>query len=82
MTAAEIQQRIEGHLPGARAEVRDYTGTGDHFEVRVVASAFEGKPLVDRHKMVYEALGAAVDGRTIHALALKTLTPAQAAENA
>ncbi len=79
MTAAEIQKRIEEALPGARAEVRDYTGTGDHFEVRVVASVFEGKPLVDRHKMVYAALGEAVDGRTIHALALKTLTPAQAA---
>jgi len=82
MTAAEIQQRIETHLPGAAAEVRDYTGTGDHFEVRVVSAAFEGKTLVDRHKMVYAALGAAVDGRTIHALALKTLTPAQAAKHA
>ncbi|HEY8517536.1 MAG TPA: BolA/IbaG family iron-sulfur metabolism protein [Candidatus Binatia bacterium] len=78
MTPEEIQQRIEAHIPGAAAEVRDYTGTGDHFEVRVVASAFEGKPLVERHKMIYAALGEAVDGRTIHALSLKTLTPAQA----
>lgn len=81
MSPAEIQRRIEEHVPGAVAEVHDYTGSGDHFEVRVVAAAFEGKPLVERHKMVYEALGAAVDGRTIHALALKTLTPAQAAKS-
>jgi stress-induced morphogen len=78
MTASEIREKIEATIAGAVAEVRDYTGTGDHFEVRVVADAFEGKPLVERHQMVYAALGAAVDGHTIHALALKTLTPAQA----
>lgn len=78
MTAEEIRQQIEARIDGAVADVHDYTGTGDHFEVRVVAAAFEGKSLVQRHKMVYEALGAAVDGTTIHALALKTLTPAQA----
>ncbi len=82
MSPSEIQQRIEAHITGAVAEVRDYTGTGDHFEVRVVAAAFEGKPLVERHKMIYAALGAAVDGRNIHALALKTLTPAQAGKDA
>lgn len=82
MTPTEIQHRIEEEIPGAVAEVRDYTGSGDHFEVRVVAAAFEGKPLVERHKMIYAALGAAVDGRNIHALALKTLTPAQAGKDA
>ena len=79
MMELEIRARIEAHIAGAVAEVRDYTGTGDHFEVRVVADAFEGLSLVQRHQMIYAALGAAVDGQTIHALALKTLTPAQAA---
>ncbi len=78
MTAIEIRDKIESQIAGATAEVRDYTGTGDHFEVRVVAPAFEGRSLVERHQMIYGALGAAVDGRVIHALALKTLTPAQA----
>jgi acid stress-induced BolA-like protein IbaG/YrbA len=77
MTAAEIQRQIEQSIAGSVVEVRDYTGTGDHFEVRVVAAAFEGKSQVQRHQMVYAALGSAVDGHTIHALALKTLTPAQ-----
>jgi stress-induced morphogen len=78
MTEAEIRERIEAHIAGAVAEVRDYTGTGDHFEVRVVADAFEGRTLVERHQMIYAALGSDVDGRTIHALSLKTLTRAQA----
>ena len=80
MTSAEIRTRIERAIPGAQVDVNDYTGGGDHFEVRVVAGAFEGKRLVERHQMVYAALGTAVDGQTIHALALKTLTPAQAAQ--
>ncbi|MDG2307320.1 MAG: BolA/IbaG family iron-sulfur metabolism protein [Candidatus Binatia bacterium] len=80
MTAEEIRQKIETTIEGASAEVRDYTGSGDHFEVLVISNAFDGKPLVKRHKMVYEALGAAVDGTNIHALALKTLTPAQASQ--
>ena len=80
MTSAEIRTRIERAIPGAQVEVTDYTGGGDHFEVCVVAGAFEGKRLVERHQMVYAALGAAVDGQTIHALALKTLTPEQAAQ--
>ncbi len=77
MTASEIRQKIESNIAGATAEVRDYTGTGDHFEVQVVAQAFEGKTRVQQHQMVYSALGELVDGQTIHALALKTFTPAQ-----
>jgi len=80
MTAEQIQQKIEAGITGATAQVRDYTGTGDHFEVVVISDAFDGKPLVKRHQMVYAALGAAVDGTNIHALALKTLTRAQTPE--
>ena len=81
MSPSEIQERIEASIVGAQAQVRDYTGTGDHFEVSVVATAFEGKTPVERHQMVYEALGADVDGRTIHALSLSTKTPEQAGQS-
>ncbi len=72
-----IQSIVESALPGARAQVRDMTGTNDHFELVVVSAAFEGKGPVDRHRMVYAALGPAV-GAEIHALSLKTLTPEEA----
>ena len=72
-----IKDTIEQAFPGSVAEVRDMTGGGDHFELRVVSNAFSGKGLVDRHRMVYAALGPAV-GNEIHALALKTLTPDEA----
>ena len=72
----EIKEMIEHGLPGAYVEVRDMTGGGDHFEALVVSKEFEGKGLVERHQVVYGTLGDAMRER-IHALALKTLTPAQ-----
>lgn len=78
-TPGKIQEIVEAGLPGCRASVRDMTGTNDHFELTVVATAFEGKGLVDRHRLVYGLLGSAV-GAEIHALSLKTLTPVEAAK--
>ena len=67
---------IEAGLPGAHVEVRDTTGGGDHFEALVVSNQFEGKGLVERHQLIYRALGDAMRAR-VHALSLKALTPAQ-----
>ena len=73
----KIQQIVEAALPGAKAQVRDMTGTNDHFELVVVSETFAGKGPVDRHRMVYAALGPAV-GAEIHALSLRTMTPEEA----
>lgn len=50
--------------------------SGGHFRVRVVAEAFRGKGLVDRHRMVYALLTEELKG-PIHALALTTLAPGE-----
>jgi stress-induced morphogen len=71
----EIKQRIEAAIPGARVEVEDYTGTSDHFRASVVAEAFAGLSRIEQHRLVYGALGQDVGG-AIHALTLKTTTPA------
>jgi len=76
MDAAEVKRMIESGLPGALVDVQDTTGGGDHFEALVVSAQFEGRGLVERHQLVYGALGDAMRER-VHALALKTLTPAQ-----
>lgn len=76
MDADEVKQMIETGLPGAMVEVRDTTGGGDHFEALVVSEQFDGKGLVECHQIVYGALGDAMRQR-VHALTLKTLTPAQ-----
>ncbi len=76
MDPQEIKRLIERGFPGAYVEVRDTTGGGDHFEAMVVSDAFEGKGLVERHQAVYATLGDAMRAR-VHALSLRTLTPAQ-----
>jgi len=70
-TAPEIKQRIEAAIPGARAEVEDYTGTGDHFRATVVSPAFAGRSRIEQHKLVYEVFGDEIGG-PIHALSLRT----------
>ena len=67
----DIRQRIESGIPGARAEVEDWTGGGDHFRATVVAPAFAGKNRVQQHRMVYEIFGDEIGG-PIHALSLNT----------
>ena len=74
MNPESIQQLIEQGLPGARADVRGDDGV--HFEATVVSDAFAGKQPLARHRMVYATLGERMGGE-IHALALKTLTPAE-----
>ncbi len=74
LTIEQVKELIESGIAGSMAEVSDMTGTSDHFEAVVTSAAFEGVSLIQRHKMVYEALGDAMTG-PIHALKLKTLTP-------
>ena len=76
MDAKEVESLIRQGMPDAHVEVRDTTGGGDHFEALIVSTVFEGKGLVERHQTVYKALGDAMRVR-VHALSLRTLTPAQ-----
>ncbi len=79
-SAEDIRKRIEAAIPGARAEVEDYTGGGDHFRATVTAAAFEGRSRVEQHRLVYGVFDAEIGG-AIHALALKTQTPAKTQTN-
>jgi stress-induced morphogen len=76
ITAEAIRTRILAALPDAEVSVRDTTGTGDHYAATVVTPAFQGRLPVDRHRMIYAALGDAMQS-DIHALALETLTPTE-----
>jgi len=74
VTAADIEARIKAAMPDARVSVMDTTGGGDHWSATVVSVAFQGKSLVERHRLVYGALGELMR-KEIHALALTTDTP-------
>ena len=73
-SAQEIKDRIEAAIPGAFAEVEDYTGGGDHFRATVTAPAFDGRSRIEQHRLVYDVFGREVGG-AIHALSLKTQAP-------
>lgn len=71
----QVAAMIEAEMPDAMVQVQDLTGGGDHYQVTVVSSLFEGKGLVQQHQMVYSALRQAMSSEAIHALALKTSSP-------
>ncbi len=72
---AQVEAMIKGELPDAQVQVQDLTGGGDHYQVTVVSSVFEGKGLVQQHQLVYGAVRQAMSTEAIHALAVKTYTP-------
>jgi len=72
-----IQKKIAEAIPAAQVEVRDLTGTGDHFEAQVVSSTFLGKTMIQQHQEVYAAVQDLLKTGELHALALKTFTPEQ-----
>ena len=78
-----IRERLEEALSPQRLEIRDdshrHAGhegakAGGHYSVTIVAGVFEGKSLVQRHRLVYQAVGDRMQ-QGIHALSIKALTP-------
>jgi len=74
---------LQERLRPVRLEIRDDSaahaghasaGGLGHFQVRIVSEAFSGKSLVERHRMVHDALAALLQ-TDIHALALVTKSP-------
>lgn len=74
MTAEELQTLIAAGLPCEHIEV---TGDGRHWAAVIVSPAFEGRRLIQRHQAVYATLGARIQNDEVHALSMKTYTPAE-----
>lgn len=77
MKTEDIRAKLASAL-AAEVEVNDMTGTGDHFEARIVSPLFEGKSPIERHQMVYAPFQAELASGELHAFTLKTLTPMEA----
>ena len=74
MTADQLQQIIAAGLP---CDVCRLEGDGRHWYATVVSTAFEGKRLIQRHQQVYATLGDRMKTDEVHALSMKTFTPAE-----
>ena len=71
----QVRAAITQALPDARVEVEDLTGGGDHLQVTVVSTVFDGLSRVKQHRLVYGALRSELASEAIHALALQTSSP-------
>lgn len=74
ITPLEVEQIILAALPDSTVEVRDMTGTSDHFDILVVSKVFAGKPLMEQHKIIFAILDKEMKDR-IHAVQIKTKVP-------
>ena len=77
-TASEVERFIANGLACEHIEV---DGDGRHFFATIVSAQFEGTSRVARHQQVYKVLGDRMREQ-IHALSMKTLTPAEWAADA
>lgn len=77
MKPEAIAEKLRAALPDARIQLKDLTGTEDHWQAEIVSAAFAGLGLVARHRLVMAALAEEMKG-PIHALTLEVKTPEEA----
>ena len=70
-----VEAAIQRAIPDAQVNIEDLTGGGDHLQVSVVSSSFDGLSRIKQHQMVYGALQQELASEAIHALALNTSVP-------
>ena len=73
VTPESVKSGIEAGLACEHVEV---IGDGQHFQALVVSGAFAGRSRVQRHQLVYAALGERMR-EEVHALSMTTLTPGE-----
>ncbi|MGB5733320.1 MAG: BolA family protein [Thiohalocapsa sp.] len=74
METEAVAQLIRAGLPGAEVEV---SGDGSHFDAVVVSDVFEGLSPIKKQRLVMDTVKDQIASGELHALSIKTLTPAQ-----
>ena len=74
MNAEQIKSMIAA---GLACEHLELEGDGRHWYATVVSAEFEGKRAIQRHQKVYATLGNKMQNDEVHALSMKTFTPAE-----
>jgi acid stress-induced BolA-like protein IbaG/YrbA len=74
MTADQIRDLIAAGLPCQHIELE---GDGRHWYATIVSAGFEGLRAIQRHQKVYATLGSKMQTDEVHALSMKTFTPAE-----
>ena len=74
MNAEDIQNLIRA---GLACDYITLEGDGRHWYATIVSAEFEGKRAIQRHQRVYATLGDKMQRDEVHALSMKTFTPAE-----
>lgn len=74
MNAELLQSIIAAGLPCEHLTV---DGDGSHWYATIVSAEFEGKRLLARQRLVYATMGNRIHTNEVHALSMKTFTPAE-----
>jgi stress-induced morphogen len=72
MSVDRVRGLLEQAFPSSEVEIEDRTGGGDHFQVTVTSARFDGKSLLEQHRLVNEALAGPLADGTIHELRIRT----------
>ncbi|KAK6192228.1 hypothetical protein SNE40_003734 [Patella caerulea] len=73
---AQIEEKLKSELKTTFLQLEDLSdGCGSKFQAMIVSPLFEGKPLLQRHRLVNSTI--AEEMKTVHAFQMKTLTPQQ-----
>lgn len=72
ITETELKAKLKARFPDSVIEVKDLAGDNDHWQVSITSSAFAAQTRIAQHRMVQDA----VKDENIHALSIKTATPA------
>ena len=74
MDAATVKALLQNHLPGCEFQVQ---GEGSHYDIIAIGDVFEGQRPVKKQQIVYAALNEHIADGSIHAVNIRTFTPAQ-----
>ncbi len=74
MDAATVKSLLQGHLPDCEFHVQ---GEGSNYDITAVGEVFDGLRPVKKQQLVYAALADEIAGGAIHAVNIRTLTPAE-----
>ncbi|XP_052801327.1 bolA-like protein 2 [Mya arenaria] len=76
ISAKELEEKLKNEIQATHLEIVDTSdGCGAKFQALIVSPQFEGKPLIQRHRLVHSTLEEEL--KDIHAFSMKTLTPEQ-----
>jgi acid stress-induced BolA-like protein IbaG/YrbA len=74
MDAATVKGLLQNHMPDCEFHVQ---GEGDHYDIAAIGGVFEGLRPVKKQQLVYAALSDQIADGSIHAVHIRTFTPAQ-----